>query len=384
MNQDTNDNTTVDSRKGKHITYQERQYIERWLKEKKSKSEIARLLGRSRVTIHREIKRGLVRHINTDLSEKYVYNSQRAQEDCEMNQTAHGPALKIGSNHELANQLVELMNGKVKYSPYAARQVLIRKGIDVPFSERTIYNYIKKGILNMEAKDLIQGPRKKRRKTVQKRLAHKNTGALSIEERPAEANERKEIGHFEMDCVVGPQGSKAAVLVLTERKTRYEIMRYLEQKTQAHVVGALNEIEKLLGKDCFREIFKSITTDCGVEFDDAAGIITSCLNDEECSKGDTCVNIGEYIKRKANSEGEKRTKLFQAHPFCSWERGSNENANRLIRRFFPKGTDFSEVTQETLDYVTYWINHYPRKIFGGKSAWDQAKEFRHYFKPGAT
>ena len=68
-------------------------------------------------------------------------------------------------------------------------------------------------------------------------------------------------------------------------------------------------------------------------------------------------------------------------PYCTSERGSNENANRFIRRFFPKGTDLSGVSQKTLNAIALWMNRYPRAIFNGKSAWHMAQPFRHYFTP---
>ncbi len=358
MNQDTQTHCNSVARKGKHITFSERQQIERWLREKKSITQIAKLLDRNRVTIYREVKRGSVSQLKHDLTVYRAYRAQFAQDRCNEQKSAHGPALKIGSNYQLAAQLFDLMGGKLKHSPYAAREILIRNGIPCPFSSRTIYNYVYQGIIGISPHDLIQGPRKKRKQPLPKRLAHNDTGAISIEKRPDSINQRIESGHFEMDCVVGPRGSKCVLLVLTERSTRFQLIFRLRRKTSHCVVQLLNRLERRLGAQTFASVFRSITTDNGCEFADSAAISSSCL-----------------------APNKARTVHYVAHPYCASERGSNENANRFIRRFFPKGTDFSRVSQTTLNAIALWMNRYPRAIFEGKSAWHMAHSFRHYFTP---
>ena len=74
-----------------------------------------------------------------------------------------------------------------------------------------------------------------------------------------------------------------------------------------------------------------------------------------------------------------RTQLFYAHPYCASERGSNENANRLIRRFLPKGTNLSSLTQKDLDHLAMWMNKYPRKLHDGSSAWQLSKVYSYHF-----
>lgn len=71
--------------------------------------------------------------------------------------------------------------------------------------------------------------------------------------------------------------------------------------------------------------------------------------------------------------------FFYAHPYCASERGSNENANRLIRRFLPKGTDFSSFSQSDFDFLAMWINKYPRKLHAGRSAWQLANVYSSHF-----
>jgi len=71
-------------------------------------------------------------------------------------------------------------------------------------------------------------------------------------------------------------------------------------------------------------------------------------------------------------KGEKRTTWYYAHPYSAWERGSNENANRLIRRFAPKGTDIGKLTNKDIRRIENWMNNYPRRMFGYKTAKDMA------------
>ena len=74
------------------------------------------------------------------------------------------------------------------------------------------------------------------------------------------------------------------------------------------------------------------------------------------------------MQRSINKLEEKRTKIYYCHPYSSWERGSNENANRLIRRFIPKGADIGRFTHEMIKFIEDWINNYPRRIFDYKSS----------------
>jgi len=139
---------------------------------------------------------------------------------------------------------------------------------------------------------------------------------------------------------VGKQGvSKKSLLVLTERKTRKEIIFLLKHHTTKEVVKALNRLERKTGDKRFREIFKTITVDNGSEFQDTKGMEGSRRN-------------------KKN-----RTKIYYCHPYSSYERGSNENQNKLIRRHVPKGIDLDYLTQKDVEEIEDWINTYPRKMF---------------------
>lgn len=310
-------------------------------------AQIADLLDVHRSTIYRELQLGRVTHLNSELISFSTYSADRASDEHKLRASTHGPSLKIANDRALVSQFNELIFNH-KLSIYAARQVLINKGVDVKVSLRTLYNYVHQYGFPILPQNLIHRPRKHAKKPIRKRLAHNNVLAQSISQRPQNINDRSELGHHEMNTVVGPPGSSHVLLVLTERKTRIEHILLMKDKSQQSVRKALNRLERYYGSR-FSELFKSITCDNGTEFLDAHCICNSCR-----TKG-------------------FRTQLFYAHPYCASERGSNENANRLIRRFLPKGTDLSALTQKDLDHLAMWMNKYPRKLPDGRSAWQLAK-----------
>jgi len=342
-----NNNTKL--RKNKHLNERERFAIELYLKEKYSVLEISKKLGRHKRTIEREIGRGTVYLQNSDLTYRKAYCADAAQRKYEENGKNKGPQLKIGNDHKLARYIESKIINE-KYSPDAVIGQIKVKGLQFKASicTKTLYNYIDRGdvFLKLTNKDLpVKKDGKKRiYQKVRKRVALKNLKGCSIEERPKEVDDRLEYGHWEMDCVVGKKESHAVLLVLSERKTREEIIFKIPNKTQDSVIGVIDELE-FRYKRRFREKFKTITVDNGAEFLNFKGI--------EKSKIEPDIN---------------RTKIYYAHPFSSWERGTNENINKLIRRFIPKGTDISKISKAKIKSIEKWINDYPRRIFGYKSA----------------
>ena len=346
------DNNTANSRKYKHLTTRERYKIEILTKEGRKPFEIAQRMGKGIRTIEREKAKGKVRLLNHDLTYREEYCADAGQRIYEENARNKGPGLKIGKDHKLV-KYIENKIIKEKYSPDAVIGEIEEKGLkfETKISTRTLYNYIDRGdvFLNLTNKDLPVKREGKKRDYRKVKIPHKNLKGTSIEERPPEVDRREEYGHWEMDCVVGKrEGSGAVLLVLSERSRREEIIIKIPGKKQEFVVNAIDRLELKYGKR-FKEKFKTITMDNGSEFLDYNGI--------ECS-----------IR---NGRG-KRVKTYYAHPYSSWERGTNENTNKLIRRFIPKGTDISRISKARIKYIENWINSYPRRILGYKSANDMA------------
>lgn len=330
----------------KHLSQNDRIKMETMLNSGHKVVEVAEYLHVHRSAIYREIKRGEYTHRNSDYTEETRYSSDLGQKNHDWNAQGKGRNIKIGNDRPLA----EYIEGKIiedKYSPEAALAAAAESGIEftTSISVRTLYRYIDKGIfLKLTNKDLpVKGKRKKHNKRV--RVQKRASAGESIENRPDEVKDRENFGHWEMDTVKGKQGvTKSCMLVLTERKTRDEIIVKLPDQKAASVVEAIDRLERKWG-DMFTKVFRSITVDNGVEFSDYEGLERSVLH-----------------------EGEKRTFAFYCHPYSSWERGSNENNNRLIRRHIPKGEDFDEKQDRDIEYIENWINNYPRGIFGFKTS----------------
>lgn len=330
----------------KHLSQNDRIKMETMLNSGHKVVEVAEYLHVHRSTIYREIKRGEYTHRNSDYTEETRYSSDLGQKNHDWNAQGKGRNIKIGNDRPLA----EYIEGKIiedKYSPEAALAAAAESGIEftTSISVRTLYRYIDKGIfLKLTNKDLpVKGKRKKHNKRV--KVQKRASAGESIENRPDEVKDREIFGHWEMDTVKGKQGvTKSCMLVLTERKTRDEIIVKLPDQKAASVVEAIDRLERKWG-DMFTKVFRSITVDNGVEFSDYEGLERSVLH-----------------------EGEKRTFAFYCHTYSSWERGSNENNNRLIRRHIPKGEDFDEKQDRDIEYIENWINNYPRGIFGFKTS----------------
>lgn len=337
---------TTKSKKGQHLNYEERQKIEILLKAGHKPEEIGRLLGgRSKRTIQREIALGKVKLLNSDLTYRTEYSADAAQNKRDFNNSAKGPKLKLGSNIELA-EFIEKIIIEHKYSPSAALAEARKNGYEVNFCERTLYNYIDEELfVRLTNNDLPVKKIGRKRPYHHVRTAYNQKGK-SIEERPEEAENKEIFGHWELDTVVGRQKTKAALMVMTERSKGIEIIRKIESKSQECIVRELDKLERRLGTKNFREIFKTITCDNGCENLDFNGMEKSVMT-----------NI-------------PRTQVFYAHPYSAWERGANECANKLIRRFIPKGRDISKYSKKFIRYIQHWMNNYPRKKLNWLSPYD--------------
>lgn len=339
-------------RKGCHLTWSDRLTIEKMLRRGYSKPEIARYIGVHHSTIYDECKRGEVELLDRQYRTYKAYSPEKGAAHHETAKKNMEKGLKIGKDHQLAKWLIDTISSG--YSPAAACSML-GKTPETTFSctlcRQTVYKYIDNGDLwPLTNKKLrYKGSRKRSYNPV--RRASKAAAGDSIERRPDAVKLRKTPGDWEMDSVEGKKSTSAALLVLTERVTRREIMIRMEHKTAANVVAALDRLECDLGPQMFRRIFRSITVDNGTEFSDCNGMETSCF--------------GNW----------KRTHLYYCHPRCPGERGSNEKQNQLIRWHFPKGTSFDEIDQEKVQKVENWLNNYPRKILEWRCSEDLYQEF---------
>lgn len=345
------------ARKQHYMTEKERYKLEALHQAVIPAAQIAKLMGFCRQTIYNEIKRGLYHRIverHGYYYDEWHYSADKAQQKHRYNQTAKGRPLKIGRERAYAEFLEARAMGvqadgsidkNKRYSPAAALELARREGFRTSICTSTFYSYIDKGVfLHLSNQHLWEKPkRQKRGYRPVSRVVHPKLP--SIEDRPGHINRREEYGHWEMDLVVGRAGSRAALLTLTERLSRQELIFRLPDKTAASVRRVFNRLER--GTPNFREKFKSITTDNGSEF-------------------------LEYERLCRSIYGGKRFAVWYCHSYAAWEKGSNENHNRMIRRWFPKGTDFTRETKKRIAELQDWMNGYPREILGWRTPGEAA------------
>jgi IS30 family transposase len=330
-------------RRNKHLNWEERIQIETLQREGYSSAQIGERIGRPERTIRRELGRGWVTHRTGRYSAEERYSADRGQTVYEKRMRSKGRRSK--ASPALAEHL-HLHIVVHKHSPDVVADGMKAENLDYAVCTKTIYNHIDKGLVPSVTNESLWEKRKRRKG--RRRLSRRRKRAVDpghrIEDRPEGVQERIEAGHWEIDLVVGGKGKGSAVLLtLIERKTRKLISRKLKDRSQKSVIRAINGIERQMGTEAFRAVFKSITADNGSEFLDHEAL--------ECSVA-----------------GGKRTNIYYANPYAGWERGSNENVNRMIRRFIPKGSDISRFTRKQIRKIEEWINNYPRRVLNFETA----------------
>ncbi|MCY7064793.1 IS30 family transposase [Streptococcus oralis] len=327
----TNYSTTNQSYK--HLSEAERGEIEAYLSVGLKPAEIARRLGRNRSTITREINRGSITQVKKVNGQKVYYQHYYA--DAAHNRYRHAREasyyLKLDRVSDgFLTKFTEAMREKPRVhsvDTFVHTYRLQHVDAVVP-STKTLYNYIHQGLLEIK---VIEFPRAVRiRKKFTKRPSTKKHLGKSIEERPEEINNRSRFGDWGIDSVLGGKTiGEPSILTLVERQTRYAVTKKLVEKKEEYVNQAILECMKLYP-------IKSITADNGNEFSSLSKI-----------------------------EG---LDVYFAHAYSSYERGTNENFNGLLREFIPKGCSLKELNQNLLEDYTKAINERPRRIHDYQSA----------------
>ena len=302
------------------ITSNERYIISHLKKQGLSNAEIARQIGRHRSTIGREIQR------NSCWITDGAYRPSKAQRRTQARRSrSRRNSHYSDSDFALVRQLIRKF-----WSPEQITGYLKRLGLP-SFSHETIYRYIWKdktsGGSLWSYLRCAQKQRRKRYRTYDSRgrLANKR----HISERPSSVETRRYFGHWEIDTVMGT-GSTDCIVTLVERKTGYTVIGKLKDRT----TSSLNRrVIRLISRD--PDSFKTITADNGTEFH-------------------------QYV----SIEKSVNTRFYFATPHHSWERGTNENTNGLIRQFLPKGVSMKGLTQQQCDRIADKLNSRPRKRLG--------------------
>ena len=314
----------------------------------KFKKNLAKMIGTSLSNIYDIIKSGLVTVYNYDLTERSEFSAEvaflkRSKKSVESNSSKRVSSKpfvqliikELRSDYNI-NSVDEIIND------FKLNKTNEIKGMTT-ICTATFYNYVDANKIEGFSKEEL--PMKLKRKTKnEKKKGKTDPKGTSIEERPFKPNDRTEFGHWEGDTIVGGRNipNSGAVLTLVERKTRFQITIKMYDRKADTVYNAIKRIKKryLELKDYkSSDIFKSITFDNGVEF----------------SKWK---DIENYLK----------TKTYFAHPYSSYERGSNENANKLLRLFIPKGCNINDYNEDYVIRANELINTKIRKILNYKSS----------------
>jgi transposase, IS30 family len=309
--------------RGKHLTREERDKISVLQASGLKQIEIAKELGRSESVISKELKK------ETSVFYRGKYIGSQSHQNVEKNWIESHKRKRMDDS-EIQKYVIEKL--KLGWTPeqIAGR---IEQDIGKKVSHETIYMWIYR-----ERPEFTQYlPRKqagrKKRNYVNKSRKVRIPNRIDIDQRPKEANQREEFGHFEADTIVSKK-SLSALLVTADRASRKTKIKKLTRKTAEQASNAI-----MFALKTFNIIdLSTITYDNGSEF---------CYHE------------------KINQE--LGTKSFFCKPYHSWEKGMVENINGLIRRFFPKGIDFDTITEEQIQYVEDWINNRPMKCLGFKT-----------------
>lgn len=289
-----------------------------------SGAEIGRDLGRHRSTISRELRRNCCNDSR--------YRALRAIEQ------SHGRRRRCRQGGRYSAKEFKKV-ARLLREDWSPEQVSfkLKEAGELSISHETIYRYVWRekregGTLHKH----LRGRVKQRRKRYGRNDSRGRLGGKRhISERPAEVEERKTIGHWEIDTVVG-KGSKDCVVTLVERKTGYVQIGKLKDRSKHEMA---KRTQMLMRRNPGR--YSTVTSDNGTEFHAYKAV-------------ETAIGVTYYF----------------ATPYHSWERGSNENLNGLVRQYFPKGMNLKSVTQRQCDAVARKLNRRPRKRLGFKTPED--------------
>jgi IS30 family transposase len=314
------------------LSLEEREEISRGLVTNESIRSIATRLTRSPSTIGREINRnGGYHDYRASDAEKAAWERAKRPKPCKLR--CNKPLCQIVARKLKAQWSPQQISGWLKKT-YSSESFYV--------SHETIYKTLYIQARGALKKELVQCLRTQRVKRRSKHSSRKGLGqgkivdAVPISERPPSAKDRAVPGHWEGDLIEGSKNSFVATLV--ERHSRYVMLAKLADKKSSTVIAALIKQSKKLPS----ELYKSLTWDRGCE-----------MNDHKEFTIATDIQI------------------YFCDPQSPWQRGSNENTNRLLRQYLPKGTDLSIHSQAKLNAIARQLNERPRKTLNYESPADR-------------
>ena len=226
---------------------------------------------------------------------------------------------------------------KLGRSPYDARMMIVEAmpGRDVPCL-KTFYNHIEAGDMGVFHGQTPYHPGRRRRPRQPAHEARTVPGRRQLKDRPRQAGEAKEPGHWEMDTIISRRGAHGGLLVMLDRCTKRYVIEHLGHINQDEVIAAIKRMKR---RNALR-VVRSVTTDNGCEFLDQKRL-------DRAFKAET----------------------YYTRAYASYEKGAIENCNRLVRRWHPKGTDFNQLTRRQIRQLEDWINSIHRESLNGETAY---------------
>ncbi len=299
-----------------HLAQEQRYQIAALVKAKVTQREIAAIVGVDKSTISRELRR------NRGRTGYFPAQAQRFALDQRQGK----------SFARIEERTWALVEDRLRSEQWSPEQISawLRREHATRVSHTRIYQYVRE--------DRAQGGDLHRHLRCRKRHRRRYgsgppqaaiVGRTMIDERPAVVEERSRVGDWEADTVVGKPG-KAVVVSLVERRTRLTLLAKAERRAGQEVAHAMEEMLTPVA-----DRVHTVTCDNGCEF-----------------------------ARHASLSATLKAQFYFAHPYSSWERGLNENTNGLVRQYFPKGTDFADITDEEIQIVADKLNRRPRKALG--------------------
>ncbi len=311
--------------KYRQLTLEERVLISYMTTQGFLPAEIARQLGRHRSTISRELSRNRCSGFDTcyrfgTAHRRTIARRRRSRRNLHYSNNDFALVRKLLKQEWSPEQIV----GHIRRFNLMQRRL----------SHETIYQYIWRDKANggLLWKDLRQSSKQRRKRYNAYDSRGRRAGKRHISDRPASVNARRIRGHWEIDTVIG-HGSKHCIVTLVERKSGFTLIGQLKDRT----TDSLNKRCIKLVQKCTASV-KTITADNGTEFNQYPTI-----------------------------EAATNAVFYFANPYHSWERGTNENTNGLIRQYLPKKTSMESLTQQQCDRIAHKLNTRPRKRLNFKT-----------------
>lgn len=239
---------------------------------------------------------------------------------------------KVRQDQALEEYIVEKL--RVHWNPDEISGQMRRERLPFYASKTAIYAWLYSASGQRYCQYLYSKRYTKKRRSAKQTKRGMIPDRVGLDQRPLETKTRESYGHFEGDTVVSRKGGKGGLSVLLERKSRFLAVRKLASLSPRENLQKIQAMKKRLD-------IQSITFDNGME---------------------------------NRQHGQLGIPTFFCDPYSSWQKGGVENGNKMLRRYFPKGTDFKDVSQQQIDRAVQLINKKPRKILGYRSAWEVARE----------